>query len=402
MDFGFTEKEEAFRQEVRSLLTEVLPSDWAARSTEWPGGHGTLRPELNQTDQAIRDEATKRIRDKGWHLLGWPEEWTRGKHSAVELAIFSEELFYQRGPGLPAGILIAGPTILAHGTDENMKDWLPPILKGEMEFFLAYSEPNFGSDLGGIETRAVEEEDCFVLNGQKIWSTLAHRNTHAWLVARTDPDISRKHRGLSLFVVDNRLPGVTIRPIINIVGLHHFNEVFYDNVRVPKNCLVGQKNHGFLYMTTALTLERLLQAPIGAFERVFEEIADYARKTKRNGEPLSKDPQVRRKLAQLASDIEIARLFFYRIASLIDKGKTLNVEASILALLGHELSPRMANVAEEILGLYGLLSPDSKWAPLYGKVEYGFLDSFSSGIGAGTNEIQRTIIATRGLGLPRD
>ena len=402
MDFGFTEKEEAFRQEVRTLLKEVLPPDWAETSLSWPGGFGSGVEDEERS--AIAEKARKRMREKGWHVMVWPEEWAAHEwHSNVEKAIFREEMGYQAGPGVGGTeIGISAPTIFLCGTDENKTEWLPQIASGEVRFWLAYSEPNRGSDLAGVETRAVEDGDEYVINGQKIWSSGAHRATHAWLIAKTDPNAPRKHRGLSLFIVDNNTPGITIRPIINILGIHSFNEVFFDDVRIPKSCLIGEKNRGFYHLATALDFERIMLVPSGAFKRVFERVVQYAKETKHNGEPLSKDPGVRRKLAQLAIDIEIIRLFAYRTACVLDRGLVPNVEAAALHLFGNECSPRFANIAAEIMGPYALLAPGSKWAPLGGLIERGLLDGISGPIGGGTAEIQRNIIATRGLGLRRE
>lgn len=400
MDFGFTEKEEAFREEARTLLKEVLPPDWAETSLIWPGGFGSGVE--TEERKAIAEKAQKRMREKGWHVLTWPQEWAKHEQrSHVEKAILNEEMiYYGQCPGEDE-FFIAAPVIFLCGTEENKREWLPKIANGEIKCWLGYSEPNHGSDLAAAETRATEEEDCFVINGQKIWQTGAHRRTHCWLLARTDPKAPKKHQGLSLFMVDKTLPGVTIRPLMNIVGHDHFSEVFFDNVRVPKNCLIGQKNRGFYHIATALDFERMMLAPYGGYKRVFEQILQYAKETKRNDEPLAKDPQVRRKLALLAIELEIIRLFTYRIACVLDQGQVPNVEASALHLFGNEFSPRLANAAADIMGPYGLLSPGSKWAPLGGLIEQGLLDSISGPIGGGTSEIQRNTIATRGLGLPR-
>jgi len=265
--------------------------------------------------------------------------------------------------------------------------------------WLAYSEPDAGSDLASIQTTAVEDGDDYVINGQKTWSTIAHLADYAWLIARTDPDAHR-HHSVSLFIVDNKSPGVTIRPLINIVGVHSFNEVFFDNVRIPKNNLVGEKNLGFYYLMTALDFERLMVG-IGGFRRVFEEFVSYVKQAKRDRAPLGKNPSVRQKLAEIATRIEIAYMFFWRTAEMLDKGLVPNVESSLLKLTTTELSRHLANVAMEILGPYGQLEAGSEWTPLRGMAPRGYLDCVSATIGAGTSEIQRTIIATRGLGLPR-
>jgi len=403
LDFGFTEKEDSFRKEVRDLLTQVLPADWAERSLIHPGGAATNHADMaDMQNLVIHNEALRRMLQKGWQTMTWPDPWSRGKHTNVEQAIFAEELSYHKLPPLGAELKIVAPMIIIHGTEENRKEWLPKIARGGLKFFLGYSEPNHGSDLSSIESRAVEDGESLILSGQKIWSSLAHEATHGLLIARTDHDASKKHKGVSLLIVDMTLPGITVRPIVNILGLHSFNEVVFENVRVPRSCLIGEKNKGFHYLVTALDFERLLIVPVGGFERLLEELVRYAKETEYDGYPLSKDPQVRRKLAQLAIEVEIVRLLHYRTACMLDKGNVPNIEASALHLLGGELSLRMANIAAEIVGLSAFLLPGSKWAPLHGKLSYGLLDGISGGIAGGTNEIQRNIIATRGLGLPRN
>jgi hypothetical protein len=221
---------------------------------------------------------------------------------------------------------------------------------------------------------------------------------YAWLIARTDPE-GHRHRSVSLFVVDNHTPGIEIRPLINIAGEHSFNEVFLDNVRVPKENMIGEKNMGFYYLMTALDFERLLVG-VGGFRRVFEQFLAFIEQTERDGVPLRKDHNLRRKIADIAINIEVAYMFFWRTAEMLDKGRIPSVESSALKLVTTELSRHMADITMEILGPYGQLMPQSKWAPFKGLAPRGYLDCISATIGAGTSEIQRNIIATRGLGLP--
>jgi alkylation response protein AidB-like acyl-CoA dehydrogenase len=253
--------------------------------------------------------------------------------------------------------------------------------------------------LASLQTTADEDGDDYVINGQKTWSTIAHLADYAWLVARTDREAHR-HQSVSLFIVDNETPGVTIRPLINIVGVHSFNEVFFDDVRVPKRNMIGDKNMGFYYLMAALDFERLMVG-IGGFRRIFEQLIECVKGIYRDGAPLSKNSMVRRKLAEIATKIEIAYLFFWRTASMLDKGLVPNVESSFLKLAATELSRDLADTTMEIFGPYGQLEKGSKWTPLRGLAPRGYLDCISATIGAGTSEIQRNIIAMRGLGLPR-
>jgi len=398
MEFGFSEKELAFRAEVEDFLKAELPADWPERSRHWPGGYGTL--ELDDPEmRAVAADFRRKLGQRGWLTISWPKEFGGQAHSYIEQAIFNERMSYYRAPATGIAIGIAGPTILMFGTEDNKRQWIPRIASGEIEMWLGYSEPDAGSDLAAIRTTAATEGDEFVINGQKVWSTIAHLADYAWLVARTDPDAHR-HHSVSLFIVDNNSPGVTIRPLINIAGVHSFNEVFFNNVRVPRQNMIGELNMGFYYLMTALDFERLM-VDIGGFKRFFEELVSYVRQTERDGAPLAQRPEVRRQLAEIAIKIEIADLFFWRTAELLDKGQVPSVESSVLKLTTTELSRHLADVTMDILGPYGLLEAGSQWTPLRGMAPRGYLDCVSATIGAGTSEIQRSIIATRGLGLPR-
>ncbi|MCP4756092.1 MAG: acyl-CoA dehydrogenase [Proteobacteria bacterium] len=398
MEFKFTEQEQAFREKVEDFLKTELPEDWPERSLHWPGGYGTMESS-NEEQVGISRNFRKKLADKGWLTMAWPKEYGGQEHSNMEQAIFDERTSYYRAPGWGIATGIAGPSILTFGTEKNKKDWVSKIASAEIDMWLGYSEPNAGSDLAGIQMTAVEEGDDYVINGQKIWSTMAHTADYAWLIARTDPD-GHRHKSVSLFVVDNKTPGITMRPLINIAGIHSFNEVFFDNVRVPKGNMIGEKNMGFTYLMIALDFERLFVG-VGGFRRVFEQFLAYIDTTERNGVPLGKDPNVRRKMAEIAVKIEIAYMFFWRTAEVLDKGKIPSVESSALKLVTTELSRNLADITMEILGPYGQLMTDSKWAPFKGLSPRGYLDCISATIGAGTSEIQRNIIAQRGLGLPR-
>jgi alkylation response protein AidB-like acyl-CoA dehydrogenase len=279
------------------------------------------------------------------------------------------------------------------------QEYLPKIASGEAGFWLGYSEPNAGTDLASIKTTAIPDGDDLIINGQKIWSTGAHVTQYAWMMALTDSSAPR-HKGASLIIVDNRTPGVTIKTIINICGVHSFNEVFFDDVRVPKQNIVGDINQGFYNVMLALQFERLI-APSGTFRRVLEELVHYANENKRDGVVLAKNPQVRRKLAEAAIEIEIFYSFYWQTAWMLDQGQVPELEASSVKLLASELGVILAHTAADLLGPYGLLDKGSKYAPWAGRVALGYLDSISGPIGAGTSEVQKTIIATRGLGLPR-
>lgn len=397
MDFRFSEAEKKFRAEIEEFIIREAPPGYADKELYWPGGYGALG------EFEVRDPAVEKFRQKmgerGWLTMAWPKEYGGGGRSFVEQAIFFDRLSYHGAPGMDVSTLISGPTILRFGSDELKKEWIPRIVKGNLKFWLAYSEPNAGSDLAAIQARAVVDGDDLIVNGQKIWSSGAHVSDCAWMVARTDMDAA-PYKGTTLFIVDNKSPGITIRPIVNINGFHSFNEVFFDNVRVPKKNIVGEMNMGFYYLMVALDFERLVIS-IGGFRRRYEDLLNYARSTRRNGRLLSEDAKIRARLAQLAIEIEIAYLLYYKTAWMMDNNLFPNIEASEIKLVTTLLSRKLADAGMEIMGQRAQLWPGSPHAPISGRFAVGYLDSLSAVIGAGTSEIQRNILAQRGLGLKR-
>ena len=400
MEIKFSDKEQAFRDELDEFLQRELPNDWAEKPISWP--HDYARGGYqDEGDSVIASAFMDKVAEKGWLTLFWRNEEGSPAYSYMEQAIFEERMSYYRAPlSDQTGMGIVAPMLLRTGTDQQKQKWLPRIASGEISFWLGYSEPNAGSDLGSVRTHAVEDGDEYILNGQKCWSSGAHLADYSWMIVRTDPE-ARKHQGLSFFIVDNKTPGITMDPVINILGDHSFNNVFLNNVRVPKENLVGGKNRGFYNLMTALDYERITLVGIGGFKRMFEELLDYVKSTKHNGELLAETQTVRNKMARMATRIEIGYMLFWRTAEMLDHAQDPNVESSILKLTATELARDMAELGMEIMGPYGQLSGKSKWAPIRGLVARGFLESISATIGAGTSEVQRNIIAQRGLGLPR-
>lgn len=397
MVFDFTEEEKDFQKEVEDFVKNELPPDWDDKAIFWPGGYGTF-PDMETEFIDFSRQFFRKLGAKGWLSLGWPEEYG-GRNSMMKQAIVNDVLTYYRAP---FGILtysIVGPAVCHVGDEKTKREWLPRIGNGEILFWIGYSEPNSGSDLSSIKTTAVLDGDDYVINGQKIWSSQAHVADYCWLLARTDLE-APKHRSASVFIVDNTTPGIDIRPLENICGIHCFNEVFFDDVRVPRENMVGEINQGFYHIMQALQYERMAIGP-GGYRRVIEELIDYAKKTESNGEMLSKNPHIRYRLASMFIEMEVLSGFYWRSISMLDKGVVPELEASALKLFGSELGQRLAAAAMDVLGPYSQLSKGSKWAPLAGKIPAGYLDSVSGPIGAGTSEVQRSIIATRGLGLPR-
>ena len=384
MDFGFSKEEEAFRQEVREFLRkEVTPQirEEADSGIGW-GPHTW--------------ELVRKLGAKGLLTPTWPKEYGGLGLPPLYRFIVHEELDYAEAlphEALTVGAGVAGPTIMLYGSEEQKKDYLPRIARGEIEFALGYTEPQAGSDLASLQLRAEDRGDHFLFNGQKVFNTRCHFAQYHWIAARTDSQ-GPKHRGISLFIVDLSSPGITLRPLWGIDGTRT-NEVFYDNVVVPKKNLVGEKNRGFYYTVTALEFERVLS--VGRLTKTFEELVDYVKMTP----SLKENSLVRQKLAQIATEIEVAKLFVYRLAWLQTRRTVANYEAAASKLFSSELSQRMAATGMEIMGLLGLLQKDSGKAPLNGKFEYLVRETLLNTIAGGTSEVMRNIIATRGLDLPR-
>jgi alkylation response protein AidB-like acyl-CoA dehydrogenase len=263
-----------------------------------------------------------------------------------------------------------------------------------------FSEPNAGSDLANLSTRAVRDGDDYVINGQKIWTSGAHYADWMILIARTDPD-APKHKGISYFLLDMKTPGITMSPLIDMMNNHGFNEVFFDNVRVPRANLLGEENRGWYMATTTLDFERSSIGGAVEARKMLEELTAYCRETGVNGGALIAETRVRVRLAEAALEAELGRLLSYRVAAMQARGQVPNYESSIAKLFNTDMKLRMARYGLEIMGLYGQLEHKSKWVPLKGKFERQYLWQTGLAVGGGTTEIQKNIIAQRGLGLPR-
>ena len=333
--------------------------------------------------------------------MSWPTEYGGMAASMMAQTVFNEDMAYYRVPGRDQfGVKMLAPTLMIHGTEEQKRQYLPPVARGEVQWCQGYSEPETGSDLASLQCRAVKDGDDFVINGTKVWTTNAHRADHIFFLARTDPD-APKHRGISFLLTEMSNPGITVQPIHSMDGMHHINMITFDNVRVPQANLVGKKNQGWYVAATLLDFERSGIDQFASARRLLEEVTAFARQGKRNGSPIVEDPLVRSRLADLAVSIEGGRLLSYRIAWMQGQGMVPNKEASMAKLFGTELQQRLAAVGLQVLGLYGQLEPGSKYALLKGRLERAALYFVSATLAGGTSEIQRNIIATRGLGLPR-
>lgn len=387
MDFGFSPEEERFAQEVRELflqnkeLVKKARQEYRSGVGFGPGVFGLMR----------------KLGERGWLCPHWPEEYGGSGLSEMHHHIVMNEMDYFTGYGQQVGTGMAGPVIMRYGTERQKKKYLPPIARGEVEFALGYTEPQAGSDTSAIDLRAVEEDDHFILNGQKMFNTAPHFAKYHWLVARTAV-VSPRHRGLSYFVVDLSLPGITIRPLWILGGSkgtsYRVNEVFYDDVKVPKECMIGEKNRGFYMLMEALAYERI--SLTGHRQWLLEELVDRVKELGKND-----DPFIRQELAQLRIKLEIIKLIALKAIWMLENKIVPEIESATSKILRNDFLEKLAKVQIQMHGLYGLLNKDSKWAIDDGRAEWAYRSFPIDHMERGTPEIMRDIIAYRGLGLPR-
>jgi alkylation response protein AidB-like acyl-CoA dehydrogenase len=394
MDLSFNPEEERFRERVRDFLRENLPPGWLDGGSRPPG----------TTQLEFLRQWQRRLYEKGFLGMAWPKEFGGQGASQIEMAIFNEESARVRAPGPlnVIGLSMVAPTIIAHGTPEQKKRFLSKILSAEEIWCQGYSEPNAGSDVASLSTRAELKGDEFVVNGHKVWTTLAHISQWCMLIARTDPN-APKHRGISCLLVDMKTPGITVKPLRQMTGESEFNEMFFDDVRVPRTNLLGPQNEGWRVATTTLMNERGTSAlaSVMRYRIVFDEIVDLARNTIRNGRPATQDPVFRQRLAQFHVDLEMMRFTAYRTFSKIVKGGDPGPVGSISKLAWSELNQRMMEFVMELEGPASQLMRGSPYAVQSGRWQHHFMRSRANTIEAGTSEIQRNIIAERVLGLPK-
>lgn len=383
MDFSFTEEQNRFRLEVRDFLEEEI------RNGYW-------EPTCDAWIQAFDPEFTKRVAQKGWIGLTWPEEYGGHERSHIDRLILTEEMLRYGAPAACHwfGDRQIGGAILSFGSEDLKKEFLPRIVKGEAYFGLGMSEPGAGSDLASLQTRAVEDGDYYVLNGQKTWASCASFAQYFDVYVRTDSE-APKHRGISEFIVDAQSPGLSRIPMTDITGTEAWNDVFFDNVRVHKRYLVGEKNRGFYQVLNQLDYERSGMERLMGNYPLFDSIIQFAKDNE-----LPQKPVVRNKLAQLQIEFDVGRLLIYRVACLMEEGRAPNRESAMSKAYSTEFEKRLAGVAMEVLGPYGQLTSNSKLVPLRGMASHSYLASKGYSLQAGTTEILKNVLAVRGLGLP--
>lgn len=389
MDLNLTPSEQKFRDEFREWLAANLPAPWQG---------STNSEDRSEYIRYLRDWQQK-LYEGGWAGISWPQQFSGRGASLMEQAIFQEELARANAPQLigTIGLSLVGPTIIAMGTEDQKARYLAPILSGEEIWCQGFSEPNAGSDLASLNTKAIRDGDDFVVNGQKIWTSFAQLADWCLQLVRTDSE-APKHKGITCLLVDMRSEGISVRPLRQMSGDSGFNEVFFSNVRVPASQVLGTVNQGWTTAITALMNERanLGTAAQVVFKRNLEALIDRARTIQRNGVSATKDPIIRQKLAQAHLELEILRLNTNRALTSLTKTGVPGPEGSIQKLYWSEWNQRLQQTAQEILGPFGQLMDFDK-----GIWQYGYLRSRGNTIEAGTSEIQRNIIAERVLGLPK-
>jgi len=401
VDFHDTPAEAEFRSQVQGFLgTEYDPLRTRIESE---------RPEGSDKFAITPTTRTwfRKLSSQGWIAPSWPTEYGGAGMSVMQQFIFNEEMGEARAvqPNIIT-VQIAGGTIIALGSDEQKKEHLPPILSGEVVWCQGYSEPGAGSDLASLQTRAVRDGDDWVINGQKIWTSGAHRADWMILLARSNPDVP-KHKGITYFIVDMHSPGVTVQPLVQMTGSSEFNEVYFEDVRVPHANVMGDVDHGWYGAVQTLDIERSsIGASVGQRQAI-EELIVFSKEKAGTASLIDRNPLLRYELADLYIGALAGRMLGYRVASIQARGETPNAEASIAKLYTNELNQRLFGTAMRLLGLYGQFTPQmqneelSALAPKGGRYEYWYLRSLANTIEGGTSEVQRNIIAARGLGMPK-
>jgi alkylation response protein AidB-like acyl-CoA dehydrogenase len=397
LDLSLTPEQEAFRARVSAWLDENIPRDWMLRAI---GQSAIPRPEAYR----LLREWQAALYDAGFVGLTWPREYGGQGLSFVEETVLHQEMALRKAPPILniLGVGMAGPTIVAYGTEEQKKRYLRKILSAEEIWCQGYSEPGAGSDLASLETRAVKDGDHWVITGQKVWTSLAHISDWMMLLARTDPDAPR-HKGITYFLVDMTLPGVTVKPLRQMTGDAEFNEVFFDGVRLHESQVLGAVNEGWSVGMTTLMYERLALG-FGLQVRLriaLDALVEMARHVEKGGRPTTQDPVLRQKIAQLWIETESLKYTGARAITKLLRGELPGPEASAGKMVWVDVHQRLQELALEIQGPYAQLVAGSDRAVESGLWQYSFLRSRANSIEGGTTEIQKNIIGERVLGLPK-
>jgi len=395
MNFEPSPAEQALRTRLRGWLRANLPEVRSA------AGHA--KPHTPAEKVAFARRWQRKLHDGGWAGASWPREYGGQALTPLEQLAFAEECFAADAPDMidiAIGLNLTGPTLIHHGTPAQKERFLAPILRGDHVWCQGFSEPGAGSDLAALRTSGNVRGDRIVVNGQKVWTSYAQHADWCILIVRTDPGATR-HRGLTFVLLDMKTPGITIRPLVELTGLAWFNEVFFDNVEIPRDMVVGELHRGWDIAITTLSHERGTVVPYQRLQRHLDGIASLARRLGNARRSPARDPLVRQRLAQLAIDVELLRLSTYRSISGVTRSGRPGPEGSMLKLLWSELEQRMMDAASALSGAHAQLDEHAPQAHDAGRWQYAYLWSRAATIYAGTSEVQRNIIAQRVLGLPR-
>ena len=420
MRLADTPEEAAFRAEVREFLRKELPAELRRAPSdilqgELAGGgievNGKLEPRPGGVGfrplSGGEAEWRRKLTERGWVAPSWPGEYGGAGLTLTEQLILNEEFAEAGAPQMTGdmGISMVGPTLILFGSEEQKAEHLPKILRGETLWCQGFSEPGSGSDLASLQTRAVRDGDDYIINGQKIWTSHAHKANWMFMLARTDPE-APKHRGITYFLVDLNSPGITIQPLVNVAEMHAFNQVYIEDVRVPAKNAVGEVNRGWYVAAATLDFERSgIGASVG-IRRGVEGLIEWAKNAGNieSGQSiLDRNPALRYELVDRYIEAHVARMLSYRVVYLQRIGQVPNAEASMAKLFQTELSQSVYRTAMRTVGLYGLVwDKASPYAPRLAQYSRSYVQSLGATIAGGTSEIQRNIIAQRGLGMPRD
>jgi 3-oxocholest-4-en-26-oyl-CoA dehydrogenase alpha subunit len=390
VNFDWTEEEKAFQQEVRTFLADTYSPEVMDPTRE---GMAQL------VDTPARREFMKQMAERGYIGMSWPKEYGGSEQPGVYEYLLNEELAAVGAPLIGKGVGIVGKTIIRHGNERLKQEFLPKILNAEVEFAIGYSEPDAGSDLAALKCRATKVDGGWSITGQKRFTTSAHFADWYWLAARTDPE-APKHKGITLFLLPMNADGITIQEMDTIGDNEITNEVFLEDVFVPDDYVVGEVDKGFYYVSEALDFERFTLFTIAAYVKKYEAYRNHIRAAKRDGRDLKDDPDVRRTTAWLATQVEVARMHCIRVITKAAAGEVPNLESAMFKLWTTTIGQRVADEFLTIAGAQGALRRGAPHAPVDGRFEHIYRYSVIDTVGAGTSEVQRNIIARRGLGLP--
>lgn len=390
MDFEYADEARVFQREVRAFIADNFDPEICDPRRE---GMAQL------VDTPSRRDFMKKIADRGWLGMSWPAEYGGQGMDGFYEYILNEELAYVGAPYIGKGVGIVGKTLIRHGSEKLKNEFLPKIRAAEIEFAIGYTEPDAGSDLGALSLRADKVEGGWLLNGQKRFTTSAHFADWYWLAARTDSEAEKKHRGITLFLTPMDTPGIQITDMPTI-GDERVNEVYLDDVFISDDYVVGEVGKGFYYVSEALDFERFTLYTVSAFVRKYETLRDHVRVASLDGRLLRDDPIVRQTIARLAIKVELAKVHCMRVIAKAAAGEVPNLEAAMFKHTTTMMGQEIAEAFLEIVGVQSALKRGAADAPLDGRFEHSFRYTVVDTIGAGTSQVQRNIIARRGLGLP--